>query len=61
MPHTMPRREDYADTRSWQDANVAYCAKNQIAYCEARQREREAEDEWTVQPEGSSDGLEDLL
>ena len=47
-----------------QDAQVALQARMQIEYCEARQREREAAadvDEWTWEPEPTSDGLEDLL
>lgn len=60
----LPRRSDFTNYKDWQDANVAYCSQMQIAYCEARAREREAAesvDEWTWEPEPTADGLEDLL
>lgn len=54
----------HPDYKARQDAQVALQAKQQIAYCEERQREREAAvcvDEWTWEPEPTADGLEDLL
>lgn len=57
----LPKREDYSGYREWQDANVAYISRMQIAYCEERRAALSVEDEWAWTPEPTSEGLEDLL